>query len=268
MKVSEAFREFGRENIRVLENLDPQMNTAKMLASCCSEVAPIAMVANAVVSYALSMRGEEYWSRYGEWMCREQPQNIAEVVNSVKRFVEITHRIAVKTKIRRLEKLVRCHNLLSALETRDLELVWRSLAKCLGSNPNTKTVVFAVKMFYYALKARGFESEIPFEIPIPVDRRVATMTYLSGIVSGEDVSVIKTLLVKPSIVINAWYQVARLCSIPPLEIDTVLWLYGSHAKLGNIRDIENAILDRYGKLFSQAVLRKLVSELFYTLKLR
>ncbi|HID45490.1 MAG TPA: N-glycosylase/DNA lyase, partial [Chromatiaceae bacterium] len=37
-------------------------------------------------------------------------------------------------------------------------------------------------MFYYTLKARGVELEIPFTIPILVDRRVAMMTYLSGIV--------------------------------------------------------------------------------------
>jgi len=99
LRVAEALREFGRENVRVLEDLDPQMNTAKMLVSCCSEVASIAMVANAVVSYVLSMRGEEYWSRYGEWICREQPRNLAEVIDSVKRFVKLTHRIAVKAKI-------------------------------------------------------------------------------------------------------------------------------------------------------------------------
>lgn len=268
LRVAEALREFGRENVRVLEDLDPQMNTAKMLVSCCSEVASIAMVANAVVSYVLSMRGEEYWSRYGEWICREQPRNVAEVIDSVKRFVKLTHRIAVKAKIARLERLSRCHNVLSALETRDLELVWKTLARCLGTSPDAKTVVFAVKMFYYTLKVRGVEPEIPFTIPIPVDRRVAMMTYLSGIVSGENVFTVKTLLAKPNIVIDAWYQVARLCSIPPLEIDTVLWLFGTYAKLNSIQDIENMVLSKYGSLFPQAVLKRLVSELFYTLKLR
>ncbi len=268
VSVAEALKALGRGGIRVLENMDPQMDAARRIEACCPGVSPSALAVNAVVSYMLPIRGEEYWAKFAEWVCKECPRNIVEVVESVKRFTLNMHRIAVKAKLRRLDKLVHCRDLELSMQNRNLELFWKGLAKCIGVDPESKTIVFAVKMLYYGLRAQGHEIEIPSVVPIPVDRRVATMTCLSMIVVTNGNCDPRKVLAKPRIARKAWFMVSELSSIPPIEIDTVLWLFGRYAALRDVHMIEAKIVNEYGKAIRVDILKKLISELFYALQTR
>jgi len=92
---------------------------------------------------------------------------------------------------------------------RDMTSLARDLARALDTDPGSKTVVFAVKTFGYA--AREITGEFvpyPFEVPIPVDSRITRITR--GITDEDPVTF--------------WDRVARRAELPPLHLDTVLWL--------------------------------------------
>ena len=104
------------------------------------------------------------------------------------------------------------------------------LANSLGSNKDSKTVVFAVKMFYYGWFASFNEwLSIPKEIPIPLDVRVAKATLNSGLLEVNNLKHLKLInrLISSTyrrMAISAWSLVSELSCIPQLNIDSVVWL--------------------------------------------
>ena len=90
----------------------------------------------------------------------------------------------------------------------NMVLLRDELAKQLNSKPTAKTVVFAVKMFGYAMRiATGEFIPYPFVIPIPVDSRIERFTKQ---LSGEDP-------------LQFWNRTAEETEVPPLHIDSILW---------------------------------------------
>jgi len=104
----------------------------------------------------------------------------------------------------------------------------RDLAQVLGTRRNAKTVVFAVKMFGYAMRiATGEFRTYPMEIPIPVDSRIEKLTKRFGDV-------------KP---ISFWNSVARSANVPPLHIDSILW-----PALSGDPEVVGKIVQSFGRL--------------------
>jgi len=92
---------------------------------------------------------------------------------------------------------------------RDMTSLARDLARTLGTDPESKTVVFAVKTFGYAAREiTGEYVPYPFDVPIPVDSRITKITRR---ITDEDP-------------VTFWNRVAERTSVPPLHLDTVLWL--------------------------------------------
>ncbi len=95
---------------------------------------------------------------------------------------------------------------------RDMSRLARDIASTLGTDPTSKTVTFAVKTFGYA--AREITGEFvpyPFDVPIPVDSRIRRLTEA---ITDEDPR-------------RFWDRAAREADLPPLHLDTLLWLSSS-----------------------------------------
>ncbi|MEM0083322.1 MAG: N-glycosylase/DNA lyase, partial [Candidatus Nezhaarchaeales archaeon] len=77
--------------------------------------------------------------------------------------------------------------------------------------------------------------------PIPVDSRIAKISWSSGVAEVEDCKlrswsdVIKVITSKPRVVQEAWNLIAKRCKIPPLHLDSILWLVGGFIVKGSSR---------------------------------
>lgn len=187
------------------ENIDPQFQAIEYLHKHVeSEVFIPLVVANALVSYQLSGKGEDWWWESAKWFSES---GVEEISTAYEEFLprSRTNRRIVGAKIRRLRKI---EGFLQEMDPKtlyeDMVWLWDEISRALGSPPRTKTVVFAVKMFGYAMRAAyGEFRPYPFEIPIPVDSRIKKL-------GGGDP-------------IRFWDQVAKETKVPPLHIDSILW---------------------------------------------
>ncbi len=220
--------------VRDLEVADPQMHAVKRIIE---KVGPTKgacyVVGVALVSYMLSRRGEEHWALAAEYAGDD-------VEKALLRFVRESPSLS-RFRLRR-EKRVMAYarrvlpQLLSGFEeyARDLARLWRLLSSSLGADPSSKTLAFAVKMFYYAAKASGVECRLPAEVPIPVDYRVCLVSLTSRLVEGwrgdlrEGARRLRSSGSRE--VRNAWSLVSKVSGLAPLELDTVLWLVGGAAE--------------------------------------
>jgi len=166
------------------------------------------VVANALVSYQLSGKGEDWWWEFARWFS-ENP--VDSIYGAYKVFLpeSKTNRRITNVKLRRLDRV---EQFLQSMDTdeyyADMMALQQNLAKALSTQKNAKTIVFSVKMFGYAMRiATGEFRPYPMEIPIPVDSRIQKITDKLG---ADDP-------------ITFWQGLAEKTGVPPLHIDSILW---------------------------------------------
>lgn len=199
MELVNALREIGIEGARyVEEHGDPQFQAIKRFPD------PRGALANALVSYQLSMRGEDYWNAYASFFSFH-PLSLSNFLLFLK-----THNPRLfPAKKRRLERI---WGFLERMDPEhyygDMVALWQDLAGVLGTKKEGKTVVFAVKMFGYAMRIlTGKFIPYPMEVPIPLDSRILRLTR--SLTSQDPLSF--------------WFQVSQGSGVPPLHIDSLLW---------------------------------------------
>lgn len=269
-EVAKAFRKLGIGGVKIFEEHDTQFHVAKQISERCPQIAQPLLYLNSLVSYRLMYRGEEFWMLFAQYVSKEcsHVNSFRDVVNLVASFTLRYNKIMIKQKINRLEKIKKCDDLIDYINVHKFEMLVRHTAKCLHSEPESKTIVFGVKMLYYGLKAKGCDVVLPSSIPIPVDRRVALVTYLSGLVdiAGGTSVALTRLLGIPNVIRKIWQKVSELSSIPPLHIDSVLWYLGKYGyrlvtRSSILSIIDHQLLSRIG----EEVVKYLIYELFYRL---
>jgi DNA-(apurinic or apyrimidinic site) lyase len=206
---------------KIEEEFDEQYKALKFLYSNLKNKKsfPLLVILNALVSYQLNTKGENYWwefanyfsNRYKFEIIEDEIQVMKEFLNNSKgnkRFLSI--------KIKRLEKLRyyldKIRNSYLFFYENMIELQ-KLLSKALGQNKNSKTIVFAVKMFGYSMRIySGKFVPYPFEIKIPLDSRIKRITKKF---TDEDPK-------------KFWFKLSKEVNIPSLHLDALLWtLYGS-----------------------------------------
>ncbi len=269
VKIGITLKSFGIIGAKYFEFLDPQMNIARELVLRCPSNALYLLALNSLVSYSLTMRGEFFWKEFSKYVslrCREI-ESFHDIVKIVKEFTMIYNRYLLSQKIRRLDRIMHCKNIITYINNTELVELRNYIAKCLDSDPDSKTIVFSIKMIYYGLRALGYEYTLPFDIPIPVDRRVAKISIISGIIECESLKPcnIEYVLRYPKIIIKAWNEIGRISSIPPLHIDAIVWYFGGFSNYTSRKEILNAIDHRLIDYFGIERIRELINDLFYRL---
>ena len=276
--LASVLSELGIEAVLRIEESDPQFRAVRRLVSALDPcLAVILVVGNALVSYRLSIPGEEYWEEFSlaaqHYYARAGSWN-ASAMGFFRDFLPSSrgNRLGVSVKLRRLEKLFsRLTPSDACMFCSDLKGFQARLSRVLGTSSDAKTVVFAVKMLYYACRAMGRASDMPMDVDIPVDTRIAMLAATSGIVSNESWRrVWRTLYERRrGLAARAWRLVAEGSGIPPLHLDAVLWLPGRAAREAEYRRDEAVRLAyRYlaGYLGEDnPLLLRLAEELFYRL---
>jgi len=171
------------------------------------------VIANSIVSYQLSGKGEDWWWEFSRYFSTHPPEG--SIRDAYAEFLpgSRTNRRLVAGKLKRLERL---EPFLEGLDreksmkyyTEGMGRLRDELAGALSSRKSAKTVVFAVKMFGYAGRiAFGRFIPYPMEIEIPDDVRIKAYT--------ERFTTEKPVLF--------WRRVSDETGVPPLHIDSILW---------------------------------------------
>ncbi|WP_456483064.1 N-glycosylase/DNA lyase [Methanopyrus kandleri] len=214
MTVPTFLRKVTLREIRVIEEyVDVQYRAIEALMDTLPSTDLIRLtVANALVSYQLSSSGEDWWREFSSYFRERRPRDI---VGEYAQFLPRSrgNRRLIRQKLRRLHRAKAFLEELSWQDAksyyRDMNRLRLDLARVLNADPESKTIVFAVKMFGYALRAITDKFRpYPFEIPIPVDARVERITRR---ITNDD----------PQLY---WNSIARRTGIPPLHLDSILWV--------------------------------------------
>ena len=124
--------------------------------------------------------------------------------------------------------------------------VWMRLAEAMRNRPQSKTIVFSVKvMDLVSLIVEKRYSNLPAEVPIPVDVHVARMAVYSGIVEGVPPGMLAEACgTRGNIFRRAWGRVAEGVSavtgrrVSVLRVDSLVWQLGN--RTGNVGSREMA----------------------------
>lgn len=272
--VSSIFKSLGREGCEEFIRVDPQYMSLSKLPSLCGAVSIELAALNSLVSYMLSMRGEEFWSLFAGFAASRcgKVKDFSEAVELVKEFTRSYNRLYLDAKIKRLNKVLRCGDVFKYLGRGQIKEYLNKLSLCLEADKNSKTLVFSAKMAYYVLRSIGADADLS-NISIPVDRRVALVTLTSGLLTIPNKTkrtlkglenLTEELLRRPEVVREVWDVVSRESGIPALLIDVPIWLVGRHIKTRKTSEIVKS-LRSLGILINEALLTQLVNELTYLL---
>ena len=225
--IANALREVRPEAIDAIEFNDPQFKAISRIVNVYGRKAVALVVANALVSYRLTLTGEEYWTEFADWFTRTRPhvEKASDVLNAFSSFLSVSK----GNRILRVQKLNRLQRAAKVLESvliepdhyLDLRLLVKELAMSLKAKPFEKTIVFAAKMAYYTFKVLGCTVRLEEIVVIPVDRRIALLTVTSGLLDTHPKNIMSQYR---DTAIGAWREIARLSNIPLLRLDAIVWL--------------------------------------------
>ena len=217
------------EVLDIEEHYDEQFKALKKLYECvrnCSVYLSL-IVLNALSSYMLNCTGEMYWKEFADYFCFFFKKRNSEILRGddliivFKTFLtnSMCNKRFLTVKLRRIDKARELIGKLSKNLDRyikDQEFLLLDLIKYVGGRRDSKTLVFAVKMFNYGVRICTRERIVlPFTISIPLDNRILKISYLLGVRRD---------------VINFWNRVSKEIGIPPLHVDSLLWIAYRYAR--------------------------------------
>ncbi|ABL88029.1 conserved hypothetical protein [Pyrobaculum islandicum DSM 4184] len=222
-----------------LEKRDPQYHAVCRVVQNNDELTAARLtMLNALVSYRLTGRGEEHWEYFGWYFSRR----VKDVCDDFLKYIETSPylKIGIETRKKRVAKAC---GYVPKLE--DLEKTLNDLSVLLNAKREQKTLVFAIKMLNYVyMCSRGVNRLLPFNIPIPVDYRIAYLTWCAKLIDIPPKEAIR----RYKEVQGIWNKVAEKVGIPPLHLDTLLWLAGRTVIYGeNIHGIPQEIIAVFQK---------------------
>lgn len=222
-----------KDCIGYIVRIDPQFwAISDIVDKVRSGIGAVAIIMNALVSYRLVMPGEEYWSVFSREFISSSP-SFNNIIQWFKLFLKKYNPLTFEYKISRLRKFAKT-SVFSTLFNEpdiycyDIDILNSALGK-IYKDPNAKTVLFSTKMYYYYCIAKGLEPMLDFNIPLPIDRRIAKLTYMLGLLiecrKRKKQINIDLLMNKYRLkVFDAWNYIAMFSGIPPLILDTIMWV--------------------------------------------
>ena len=262
-------REFGSDKIELFEITDPQYKALENLYRELNDCSSLALltVLNSIVSYQLSTTGEDYWwefSRYQEF--KKYSRNPEMLWDAFRRFLLSSrgNTSAREIKLRRISRLreeefhIEIYAKFSDY-AKDLGSLAKRLSEILRQNIYDKTIVFSVKMLYYVaricnMKIGGFE-----EVKIPVDRRVAAVSFTSEIVDVVDTrDVVEYIMREKKTALKAWDIVSETSGISLIKLDSLIWVMGRYVR---DKDPVNRALRDLSNILRGYIDTKILSEL-------
>lgn len=173
---------------------------------------------NSLVCYQLSWKWEDYWEEFSTYFSDKfDEKNISsqEIINLLSEFLKICkkNKRFVDTKIWRLVKFEPFLEKFSWSEKKYFENMIDlrdSLANTMKQAKDSKTIVFAVKMFsYWARNIFGL-IYFPKELFIPIDSRLTTIYEKYKTKENDDIK-------------DFYKDLSEKLEIPMLHLDWIIW---------------------------------------------
>jgi DNA-(apurinic or apyrimidinic site) lyase len=214
--LKEALSRFSLEDTLKLETLDRQFKALERLHSSLKdkELFFKLVVVNALMSYQLQMKGENYWETFADFFSKGR------TLKDFDEFLRLYNSRYLNSKLRRLKRVL---NVVGELSREDFkgfcknsEGLLEFLSERLNQPRDAKTLLFAVKMLLYACRVAGEEFKpAPFSLTVPLDVR----------------------LKKISPDLEFWKRLSREVGIPPLHLDVIVWTtMGDKSFIGRVED--------------------------------
>ncbi|UFX82893.1 N-glycosylase/DNA lyase [Candidatus Absconditicoccus praedator] len=189
-----------------------------------------AVLINALISYQLSGTGEDWWREFGIWISSDF-DNID--IFSTKHWEEFllssqNNKRLVNIKLKRIQKISSFLDKIDSIGQlkyyyENMDVLNQDIAYYMNQKKTSKTVVFAVKMFGYAGRF-VFQEMIyyPMSIGIPVDSRLLKIYSIEKSTKQPDLLEVN----------NFFDQLSKDSNIPPLHLDSLLWveIWGKYIK--------------------------------------
>ncbi len=249
-KISSTLKKIFKDEkyINLFIKLDPQYRALLELYrnTGLKYLVAVVSIANSLISYQLTGKGEDYWMEICRYFSLKKNEykdskiDLDTVFKLFKEFLEsITryNRFQVATKISRLKKFFSSSlpkKMYSdpCMYSNDQYNLIRTLSSIMGQDIYAKTVVFAAKMYYYASDIIGCNPLADPRVPMPVDRRIATVSLLSGLIKpcnlryfGNLRTIVYKLMSKyKKLLVKAWFSIASESNIPCIFLDTIIWI--------------------------------------------
>jgi len=260
--LANILKDIGLSRILSIESIDPQFISIKSLAEICKLKTPLLTYLNALISYRLNCKGELYWLEFSEFfrsskLCNEYERDLNvnvkdQILRSFNEFLRMSkcNRVSIQAKLKRLIRISGMLELIyDTMLHKDFFKLWKLTYGLLKTRPESKTVVFSVKMAYYGLRAiEQYLNPLPMNIPIPVDIRIAKVTYYSRLLIG--LTNWRELYMNTRAVVDVWNKIAHLSLIPPLHIDSLIWLL-----------LNKSLRSKFREILGNELLSKLIREL-------
>ncbi len=243
-KIASLIKEMGLDTIKGFEERDPQYIAISKLCASIKDKCTVAVltILNSLVSYMLTGRGERHWNYFSEYFSRKG--TIKDPCLDFLEYASTSPYLARlrAAKLNRIRKICSDEVLSELMHCGiDLDELAGRLGKALEVDWRSKTIVFAVKMAYYAFRACGHEFQRLPSVPIPVDYRVSTITHCSGLSKEEP----RVLMGKQRLVQEIWEQISKLSGVPAINLDSLVWVMGG-ALIYNDFNIDKAMSELMG----------------------
>jgi len=232
-----------RDVFLIESNYDPQYAALTYLYNHVNkqENFLLIIILNAIISYQLTGTGEQYWWEFSQYFSRNSVG--VDIIGSLIEFLK-SSRFNARLREVKISRLLKLRNFSCSFHTKITDyinspiILVKDLARNLNSKENAKTIVFATKMFHYGCRIANLTNKpLPYEIPIPVDTRIKYLSTKLGIQRN---------------IQEFWNKIAQKVKIPPLHLDSLLWV-----SLGCIKRIEKVDDIKLQELIS--FLEKIVS---------
>lgn len=177
------------------------------------------IIVNSLIGYQLSWSWEEYWEEFSIFACKYKffsNFSFEEIYEFFKEFLPQSkcNKRLLNMKIPRIAKM---NSLFEEFHSKEhfyydnISDLQNLLTKNLKQNKEAKTILFALKMFHYWARIMyWYNSQIPFEIWIPIDSRLTKIynKYADKKISQQDF----------------WREISYKINIPRIHLDAILWV--------------------------------------------
>ncbi len=255
--VAKAIKGLGVSAVLKIEEDDPQYIFISRLKEVIGESKTLILtILISLASYRLSVKGEDWWRCFSNYFIKNKPNNFNDITGKAVSFIESCRGAVVQREIkkRRVQKVAKtCERILRYLfyHPEELESHYKDLLECeskaLGQKRYSKTLVFSIKMGYYAVRDL-LKPPVNIKIEMPVDVRVACLTYSSGMLLSSN---FRKLIEYPYQAQEVWNTIEKLSGIPVIHLDALIWRLGwiprEYSNVERAREIMRKILIRYAE---------------------
>jgi len=246
---------------RVVENINKIIDDEKKSG--------FIIVSIALVSYMLSTKGELHWKMLEDFVSENKKKDISKTIQE---FVlnSSSLRLYRNGRVKRLKKIIDfflpVYLRKYSVYKEDIRELIRDLSHVLKAPKNSKTIIFAAKMFYYHLRVLYEKHAPPLDIPIPVDYRISLISVSNGLIllNGNMRTIREKALYARQYcddeIRKAWKIIAEKTKIPSIRLDSLLWVLGKcmDAEIGNkmecIEETLNIKISEKQKRFLEEIL--------------